>query len=581
MANPSPDPFVGQQVANFYIDELIKEGSLSRIYRGRDVIQRRPVAVKVIDASLRPDNAYAERFLREARGMMSGWWHPHITRIYYAARQNGRYIIIMEYVDGPNLKELLTTYTNEDELIPVDDVIRIGRAVAEALDYAHQNGVIHRDVKPSNVLVSVDGRVLLTDFGLVLPVEQELDLDSFGTANYMAPEQAVNLDDIDQMADLYSLAAMMYEMLVGQPPFPNSTDVASIQQRMSTKPPVPSSVNPYLSRQVDTVLLKALSRSPEKRYKTAVAFMEALTNSLGDPMEEAAEDGELPPLPAVTQMDKDAGPAISQISVVDRIASQLEVDGSEAVQRKKLTRRQRTMLGCWGILVAVSVLLVAAAYLYSQMMPGEGEVPGVVALVTTSTATPTDTAVPSPTPASTEPPMTVVVVITAVPPTTEATLLPTEAVPSATATAVPSPDSPTPIPTPPPTGPTVRFFYDPYSFYMFNPSDDLLRNVGAIAFQALDFDGRPTGHDFRGRDWSGIFANLESGRCNAIELLDSPGWLRPVECTAYNVIVTPPLSSINAFWVASKGISSFQVYWNGRDVGNCPVVAGVCGLRLP
>ena len=116
MADVSPDPFVGQQVANFHIDELLNEGNLSRIYRGRDVIQRRPVAVKVIDARQRRDKMYAERFLREAREMMSGWWHQHITRIYYAARQDGRYIIIMEYVDGPNLKELLATYTDGESV---------------------------------------------------------------------------------------------------------------------------------------------------------------------------------------------------------------------------------------------------------------------------------------------------------------------------------------------------------------------------------------------------------------------------------------------------------------------------------
>jgi serine/threonine-protein kinase len=584
MADVSPDPFVGQQIANFHIDELIKEGGLSRIYRGRDVIQRRPVAVKVIDVRQQRDKMYAERFLREARGMMSGWWHQHITQIYYAARHDGRYIIIMEYVDGPNLKELLATYTDGEELIPVDDVMRIGQAVAEALDYAHQQGVIHRDVKPSNVLVSVDGRVLLTDFGLAFLVEQESDLESWGTADYMAPEQVVNLDELDQRADLYSLAVMVYEMLVGQPPFPEAATVAGVRRRVNTKPPVPSSVNPYLGRQVDAVLLKALSRSPEKRYQTAEAFMEALSNGLGGTIEGAAEDGELPPLPAITQRDGVSGPAMSQMSVVDKIASQLEMEGDGVARRQKLSRRQRTMLGCWGILVAVAVSVMGMAYLLADFLAGGIEIPAAVAAVATSTGTVTGTAVASATLPPTGTATRVIVEVTAVPPTTSTATMAAETLlpPTSRATTTPSLITPEPTPTAPPfDGPAIRFFYDEYSFYMFNPNEVLLQGVGAIAFQAVDGEGEPMGKNFRGRDWSGIYANLESGRCDAIELLDAPGWLKPVECMAYNVIVTPPINSTNAFWVEGQGIVSFRVFWNGRDIGTCPVVAGVCELRLP
>jgi hypothetical protein len=422
--------------------------------------------------------------------------------------------------------------------------------------------------------------VLLTDFGLALPIEQEGDLESWGTAHYVAPEQIGSLDEIDQKADLYSLAAMVYEMLVGQPPFPEAAGMADVGQRASMKPPLPSSVNPYLSRQVDAVLRKALSRSPEKRYRTAVEFMEALTAGLGDTLGQVVEDGELPPLPAATQKERDSGPAVSQVSVVDKIASQLEMEAEGTAQRKRLTRRQRTMLGCWGVLVAIAVLLIGTAYLLSQFLAGEGAITAAAAVAASYTVTPTESAAALPTSALTHTPMMIIVEVTADPPTVTATPMPTEPAPSPTATATATLIPPLPTPTPPFTGPAVRFFYDAYSFYMFNPGDEPLR-VGAIAFQAVDGEGQATGQDFRGREWSGIYASLESGRCDAIELLDAPNWMRPGECTAYNVTVTPPINSTSAFWLASHGIVSFRVFWNGRDIGACPVVTGVCELRLP
>jgi len=241
------------------------------------------------------------------------------------------------------------------------------------------------------------------------------------------------------------------------------------------------------------------------------------------------------------------------------------------------------MLGCWGILVAIAVLLIGMAYFLADFLAGGIEIPAAVAAVATGTVTATDTAVPSAALTPTQTAATMIAEVTAVLPTISATPRPTETFPppTSTMTAVPSPATPEPTATVPFSGPAIRFFYDAYSFYMLNPNDELLPGVGAIAFQAVDGEGQPMGQDFRGRDWSGIYARLESGRCDAIELLDAPGWLRPFECTAYNVIVTPPINSTSAFWVEGQGIVSFRVFWNGRDIGTCPVVAGVCELRLP
>ncbi len=140
---------------------------MAQVYYGWDVKLQRPVALKVIDARYRDSLAYAARFVREARAVAT-WRHENIIQIYYADEQDGLYYFVMEYIDGLDLGGLLSQYALEGGLMPHDDVLRIGQAIASALDYAHQKGVIHRDVKPSNVMVTGDGRVVLTDFGLAM-----------------------------------------------------------------------------------------------------------------------------------------------------------------------------------------------------------------------------------------------------------------------------------------------------------------------------------------------------------------------------------------------------------------------------
>ena len=581
MVDPSPDPFVGQQVANFRIDELVKDGALSRIYLGRDVIQRRPVAVKVIDVGQQQDKLYLERYLREARGMMSAWWHQHITRVHYAAKRDGRYITVMEYVDGPDLREVLADYAAEGELIPVDDVLRIGQAVAEALAYAHDHSVIHRDVKPSNILMCVDGRILLTDFGLAPPVLHGEAVEAYGTPNYIAPEQILTSDELDGRSDLYNLAAMLYELLVGRPPFQGDTNDIVLQQHLQATPSDPSVINSQLGREVDVVLLKALSKSPEDRYQTSLELMAALEKAVGASMEVLTEEDELPPLPAVVQTEDAAAPLVSQVSVVDRIASQLEMSQDQPTQDEaRLARRRRMMLGCWAsLLLLIAAVGVSGYFLWPSLTANQLEVVISVVASPPVEVIATETAVPVPTVIST----TVIVVIT----TTPLAAVPT-AQPTATSLAE-STQTPTDMPptatlpstlTPAPAGPPIHFHYSRYSFYMLNPAVEPIA-VSSVGFQALDADGQPMGQAFRGRDWSAIYPDLESGRCTAIELMDAPSWLRPVACKAYNATLTPPITYEDAFWLTDVGIDSFRVFWNGRPIGTCPVVTGVCQLRLP
>jgi serine/threonine protein kinase len=267
---------IGRRLANFELQRLLGRGGMAEVYYGLDVKLQRPVAVKVIDVRYRGHPAYAARFVREAQTVAT-WRHEHIIQIYYADDEDSLYYFVMEYLDGSDLHGLMASYVAKNELMPPNEVLRLGRAVANALDYAHRRGVIHRDVKPSNIMVASDGRVVLTDFGLALDVEQGSLGEVFGSAHYMAPEQARRSADAVPQSDLYALGVVLYELLTGQVPFDDPSPTSVAVQHLTAPPPSPRELNPNLSPVVEEVLLKVLSKSPAERYQTGAELMNALT----------------------------------------------------------------------------------------------------------------------------------------------------------------------------------------------------------------------------------------------------------------------------------------------------------------
>ncbi len=276
------DPLLGRQLANFRIERVLGRGGQAQIYYGQDVKLKRPVAIKVIDARHRHKPTYAQRFVREAQ-TIARWRHENIIQIYYADDQDGLYYFVMEYVDGQDLGQMLAQQAGQSQLLPPAEVLRLGRAIAAALDYAHRQGIIHRDVKPSNVLVARDGRVILTDFGLALDVEQGSLGEVFGSANYIAPEQARRSADAVPQSDLYALGVMLYEMLTGRVPFSDPAAATVAVQHLTLPPPSPRKLNPRLNKATEAVLLKALSKSAPQRYQTGQALIEALEVALAAP----------------------------------------------------------------------------------------------------------------------------------------------------------------------------------------------------------------------------------------------------------------------------------------------------------
>ncbi|MCP4539932.1 MAG: protein kinase [Chloroflexi bacterium] len=301
------DPLIGSQLANFRIERLIGRGGMAQVYYGWDVKLERPVAVKVIDARYRDNPTYAERFVREARAVAT-WHHENIIQIYYADDEDGLYYFVMECIEGLNLGELLSQHIAEGGLMPHAEVLRIGRTIASALDYAHEKGVIHRDVKPANAIMASDGRVVLTDFGLAMDVEQGSLGEVFGSSHYVAPEQARHSADAVPQSDLYSLGIILYEMLTGTVPFDDPSPTAVALQHVTMPPPPPREVNPGLGKEIEAVLLTALSKSPDERYQTGAELIDALQEALQiEPADISAfaqvevEPVELPPMPAGVQ----------------------------------------------------------------------------------------------------------------------------------------------------------------------------------------------------------------------------------------------------------------------------------------
>ncbi len=288
---------IGRTLGNFQVKRLLGRGGMAEVYYGWDVKLHRHVAIKVIEAQNRAKKSQANRFIQEAR-MMANWRHENIIPIYYAGDETGIFYYVMEYIDGFDLASIMSVYADKGELMPTADVLRIGNAIASALDYAHKQGVIHRDVKPANVLIADDGHVALGDFGLALDLNDKSQGEVFGSPHYISPEQARKSSDAVPQSDLYSMGVILYEMLTGATPFNDPSPAGLALQHITEAPPRPRSINPSLSPQVEEVLLKALEKKPANRYQSGKGLMDALGKALTlKPSVKAVGASSLPPIP--------------------------------------------------------------------------------------------------------------------------------------------------------------------------------------------------------------------------------------------------------------------------------------------
>jgi serine/threonine protein kinase len=271
------DSLLYQYLDEYRLEALLGHGGMAQVYRGFDERLQRKVAIKVIDTPFRADSDYIARFQREARAIAQ-LKHTHIVGVYRYGEADGLLYLAMEYIEGVNLAETLAAYHRQQKLMPSAEVNLIISPICLALDYAHSQGVIHRDVTPSNIMLDAQGQPVLTDFGLAL-LDNKTRGEIFGTPHYIAPEQVVSSANAVPQSDLYSIGVILFEILTGKLPFdaPHPHDLAMMH--LTEPPPSPSQINPDLNPKLEAVILKALAKLPEERFTSGAELIEALSQA--------------------------------------------------------------------------------------------------------------------------------------------------------------------------------------------------------------------------------------------------------------------------------------------------------------
>jgi serine/threonine-protein kinase len=260
------DTLIGSVFDGRYrIERKLGAGGMADVYLAEDQELGRRVAIKILNDRHAADDSFIERFRREAKNA-AGLSHPNIVSIYDRGEAEGTYYIAMEYLDGRSLKELIVSRGPA----PVKIAIDYARQILAAVGFAHRHGIVHRDIKPHNVLVGPEGRLKVTDFGIARSgASQMTEVGSIiGTAQYLSPEQARGAP-VDQTSDLYSVGVVLYEMLTGQVPFTGDTPLEIAMKHLSEVPVPPSELRPEVPHDLDSVVLRALAKDPHERYQSA------------------------------------------------------------------------------------------------------------------------------------------------------------------------------------------------------------------------------------------------------------------------------------------------------------------------
>lgn len=377
------DARIGATLGRYRIEAEIGRGGMATVYRATDPAFQRTVAVKVLDAHLARDSRFRDRFLREAHSN-ARLQHPHILPVFDVGEQDGTAYLVMQYVDGETFRDRLNV--QPARRLALRTTLALLRPVAQALDYAHQQGIIHRDVKPNNILLTRTGYPLLADFGIAKVLEGETIAPltetgmMVGTPEYMAPEQAQGAP-IDGRIDLYALAVILYETQTGRTPFraetPTDTPISILVRHVTMIPPMPRYLNPAIAPAVEQVLVRALAKRPDERYPTGAALFEALDHAAeaadaadGAPSTSSEESptaikpipvpmaAEIPPPPVATPA---AMPALSPVALAAaRVTESTPPPGAPAAAPAALVDRRRPARGVYLGLGAVALLLVLA-----------------------------------------------------------------------------------------------------------------------------------------------------------------------------------------------------------------------------
>lgn len=467
------DALVNQEIDGYLIEKSLGAGGMARVYRARDVRLDRYVAIKVIQPHVRDDETYTSRFVKEARAV-AALQHSNIVSIYRFGEVDGLYYMAMQYIEGADLAWVLNEYVADNELMSLEEVYTTLNQVSSALDYAHSQGVIHRDVKPANIMLDQSGKAYLMDFGLALKQIEGTHGEIFGTPHYVAPEQAISSAGVVPQSDQYSLGVMLYEMLTGSVPFDAPSAMEIAMAHMSDPLPSPLERNPDLSPALVAILERVLQKEPGDRYPSCAALMADLEKAIHVPQTPSTRSSRislvsipdqvqvfreanpllvLPPVPAPVseQIAAPTAPApaaspTKKISDKSRPIAELTVKASPPVTRPSTAQNQTwTIVGVASfiiILVGIGAVFAILNARNNAVLPPTSEAGGSSSDTATTTVPPAEilmVASETPTPTLT---VTDAPTFTLVQPTIS---------PSATITDTPLPPSPQPSPTEAPT----------------------------------------------------------------------------------------------------------------------------------
>ncbi|MDX2162548.1 MAG: protein kinase [bacterium] len=266
--------WAGRIIGAYEIIEPLGQGGMASVFKAYHMRMNRYVALKMIHLEHASDPIYTARFEREAQ-IIAALDHPNIVPVHDFFEYEGNMCMVMKYIDGMTLRDVLV-----DGPLRIEDILKVMDSISSAMDFAHERGVLHRDIKPSNILLDMAGTPYISDFGLAKFSEMgETTISQnvmIGTPYYMSPEQAAGSSTITNRSDLYSLGVVLYELILGRVPFKEGTPYAIVHSHIYHPVPLPSSIDPTISPLVEGVLLTALAKTPEDRYPSALAMMDAL-----------------------------------------------------------------------------------------------------------------------------------------------------------------------------------------------------------------------------------------------------------------------------------------------------------------
>lgn len=297
--------------------ERIGAGGMAIVYKAKDLLLNRVVTIKVLREQFVTDEDFIRRFRREAQSAAS-LSHPNIVSIYDVGKDGDTEYIVMEFVEGRNLKEIIREYAP----LSTEQSINLARQITGAIQNAHENHIIHRDIKPHNILVTADGHAKVTDFGIARAVSSATVThtgDIVGSVHYLSPEQAKGIQSNEQ-SDIYSLGIVLYELLTGKVPYDGETPIAIALKHLQQEPLPPSKLNPRITKDFEAVIMRAIAKMPEKRYLSAKELLEDLNRiQAGQPIEWFGlfpEDD-----PEATRTHQGMGRALASIDVKDSAAN--------------------------------------------------------------------------------------------------------------------------------------------------------------------------------------------------------------------------------------------------------------------